>query len=154
MKLLIHANALYPEVSDPAGPWLRFLAQLAEEIGGDDEAVELSFTGDAGIRELNARWRGLDRATDVLSFSYGRSLPEWTPPQEDPVGEIVVSVERAREQAREYGHGAEEELSLLVIHGLFHIIGMDHEVPEEADIMAEAEEPYRRRLSDFFRQSG
>ena len=102
--------------------------------------MELSFTGDEEIRALNARWRGKDAATDVLSFSYGRSAPGEAGPEEDPIGEIVISVERAREQARRLGHGLEEELSLLAIHGLFHIMGMDHENEREAALMAEAEE--------------
>ncbi len=150
MKLMIHANPRFPETADEGAPWLRFLTGLATGIGERDDAVELSFLDDEEIRRVNAEYRGKDSATDVLSFHYGRSAPGEAGAEEDPFGEILISVETARRQAEDMSHGAEEELSLLAIHGLFHIMGMDHEEEEEAARMAEAEEPYRRSLSDFF----
>ncbi len=147
---MIHANPRFPETAVADAPWLRFLAGLAVGIGERDDAVELSFVDDAEIRRVNAEYRGKDSATDVLSFHYGPSAPGEAGAEEDPLGEILVSVETARRQAEKLGHGAEEELSLLAIHGLFHIMGMDHEEEEQAALMAEAEEPFRRSLSDFF----
>ena len=153
MKLVIQVNPRFDEVSAADAPWMSFLASLAAEIGEKADAVELSFTDDLEIRELNTHWRDKNTATDVLSFSYGRSAPDELAPEDDPVGEIVISVETAREQARSLGHGSEEELSLLAIHGLFHIIGMDHEDEDEAERMAQAEDPFRRRLASFFKSS-
>jgi len=150
MRLLPLADPAFPELENGRADWLAFLVDLAAGIGPAEDLVELNFLDDAGIRALNAAWRGLDAATDVLSFHYGRQAPDGA---EDPVGEIFVSVERAREQAARWGHGAEEELSLLVIHGLFHIMGMDHEDEEQAALMAEAEQPYRDRLAAYFAES-
>lgn len=150
MKLTIQATPEFPELAQPAASWLDFLKELAGEIGEPSHAVELSFVDDETIRQVNSQWRGKDSATDVLSFHYGRSTPDEADGEEDPFGEIIVSVERARKQARSLGHETEQELSLLVIHGLFHIMGMDHEDEDEAQRMAEAEEPYRKRLADFF----
>jgi len=153
MKLSIHASDRFPELLDGDLPWTCFLRSLAEEIGPPDDTVELSFVSDAEIAALNSEWRGNDGPTDVLSFHYGHSMPEGAEVEEDPVGEILVSVERARVQAAERGHGVEQELSLLVIHGLFHIMGLDHEDEDEAAEMAEAEHPFRLRLSEYFARS-
>lgn len=153
MKLSIHASDRFPEVLEADLPWTVFLAELVAEIGPPSDAVELSFVSDGEIRALNAQWRDKDVPTDVLSFSYGRSAPGEAGDEEDPVGEIIVSVDRARAQAADLGHGVEEELSLLVIHGLFHIMGLDHEDDREAELMAEAEHPYRIRLAEYFANS-
>ena len=147
MKLTVFANPEFPEVAREDLPWLAFLAGLAVEIGGEEDAVELSFVSDPEIAELNGRWRGREAPTDVLSFEYG---DEQAGPDGDPVGEVIVSVETARRQAEREGHSTEEELSLLLVHGLHHIIGHDHEEEAQARRMAEAEEPFRRRLTLFF----
>ncbi|MBC8366545.1 rRNA maturation RNase YbeY [bacterium] len=150
MKLTIQATPRFHELSEPKAGWLEFLKELAGEIGEPSDSVDLSFVDDEGIRWVNSKWRGKDRSTDVLSFHYGRSNPDEAEGEEDPFGEILVSVETAREQANRLGHETEQELSLLVIHGLFHIMGMDHEDENEAERMAEAEEPFRKRLADFY----
>ncbi len=74
-------------------------------------------TDDSGIRGLNRRYRGIDRATDVLSF-----------PMEDDylLGDIIISLDRVDAQAERYGVSREEELSRLFIHGLLHLLGYDH----------------------------
>lgn len=88
--------------------------------------VELLLTNNAEIHVLNKTYRGKDRPTDVLSFSL-----------EDPVnlGQLVISVERAEEQAKEIGQSLEEELRFLFAHGLLHLCGFDHEKPEDEAIM-------------------
>ena len=90
------------------------------------EDVELLLTDDATIQQLNKQYRGKDKPTDVLSFSL-----------DDPVhlGQLVISVDRAKEQAKELGQSLEEELKFLFAHGLFHLLGYDHEEPEEEKIM-------------------
>lgn len=90
------------------------------------EDVELLLTNDATIHKLNKQYRSKDRPTDVLSFSL-----------EDPVhlGQLVISVDRAREQAKDIGQSLEEELQFLFTHGLLHLLGYDHEEPEEEKIM-------------------
>lgn len=74
-------------------------------------------TSDADIRDLNRKFRGIDKATDVLSF-----------PMDDPVmiGDVAISLERAGEQASAYGAGLIEELARLIVHGTLHLLGYDH----------------------------
>jgi probable rRNA maturation factor len=87
------------------------------------------------MRSLNARFRGKDAATDVLSFPSG---------EKNPIGDIAISLGRARAQARECGHSTEEEICILLLHGVLHLLGMDHETDNGA--MARAELRWRRKL--------
>ena len=90
--------------------------------------MELLLTDNAEIQELNRTYRGKDRPTDVLSFGL-----------EDDVnlGQLVISVERTEEQAKEVGNTFEEELRFLFAHGTMHLLGYDHEVPADEKIMLE-----------------
>jgi len=88
-----------------------------------DAEVHLVLTGDRAIRELNQRYRNIDRATDVLSFPDGDELPSgWR-----LLGEIVISVDAARRQGVDLGHGELRELCELALHGTLHLLGYDHE---------------------------
>ncbi|MCL4495140.1 MAG: rRNA maturation RNase YbeY [Firmicutes bacterium] len=118
----------------------RVAATALENLGGLEEAeLSIVLTDDSAIRELNQSYRGVDRPTDVLSFSQregedGNISPEI-------LGDVVVSLDRAHEQAREYGHSFERELGFLVVHGILHLLGWDHEMPDdEARMMAKTEE--------------
>lgn len=150
MRVSFQPNPMLPELSEAGGGWQEFLARLAGEIGPADDLVEVSFIGDERMRTLNRDYRGVDRPTDVLSFRYGRTATGPAASEEDAVGEIILSVETAGRQADAAGHELVEELSVLVIHGLYHILGYDHEDDEEAAAMAELEVPYRRRLRRYF----
>jgi probable rRNA maturation factor len=152
--LTVKGGLRFREVSDPDLPWLRHLVQLALEIGEAADLVEVSFVDDPSISALNKEYRGRDTATDVLSFHYGREAVGLAGPEDDPVGEIIISVETARRQAILEKHTCEEEISVLVIHGLHHIMGYDHEVPEDAAKMLKAEEPWRLRVNGFFSSEG
>jgi len=102
---------------------------------GRNIEMELLITGDARIRELNRRWRGFDRPTDVLSFTMtGEDPLPFIAPEGGPVhlGEVVISFPRARRQAAQLGHSVEQELACLVIHGVLHLLGMDHQTETEA----------------------
>lgn len=83
--------------------------------------IELIITSNAEIQELNATYRNINRATDVLSFPY-EDVPM------GPLGSIVVSEKFVKEKAVEFSHKESDELALLFIHGLLHILGYDHEV--------------------------
>lgn len=87
--------------------------------------VSTHFVSDAKIQELNKKWRGQNKPTDVLSFSAqeGMSMPGL----ENILGDVVISVDRAKAQAEEFGHLLEEELVILFVHGLMHLKGYDHE---------------------------
>jgi len=102
-------------------------------------AVELSLVlcSDAFIRDLNRDYREKDTATDVLSFSQREG--EGSDPDDPILGDVIISVETASRQAEEQGHSLETELVVLMIHGLLHLLGHDHEETEEARRMASAE---------------
>lgn len=115
--------------------WERRLEE-ALRLCGQPETTQLSvtFVDDARIRELNREFRGKDRPTDVLSFPLlDGDAPEFQSVAGMPrmLGDIVVSVETARRQAAEYGHSLERELGFLLVHGLLHLLGEDHQTPEQ-----------------------
>ncbi len=117
--------------------------ELAGAELGPDVGVSLTFVDDAEIEALNREHRGVDRPTDVLSFSQLEGVELASPPEGEPrlLGDIVVSLERCQDQALEYGHSFERELAFLVAHGMLHLLGFDHQTPEEeAAMMAATEE--------------
>ncbi len=103
-------------------------ARLLAEIGRRG-TFSLVVVSDAAIRKLNKQWRGKDYATDVLSFPLELKIPPPGAPWE--IGEIVISAQKAQEQAEEYGHSFERELAFLFVHGFLHVLGFDHETPTE-----------------------
>ncbi len=112
--------------SQPAAEALRRVIRgCLSSLGRVDDLVEvhLLLTDDRRIRELNHHYLDRDRPTDVLSFPDGDRLPDGAV----LLGEIVVSVETARRQAEEGGHGELRELEELVLHGTLHLLGYDHE---------------------------
>lgn len=107
--------------------------------------VSIVLVDDEQIRELNRDYRQVDRPTDVLSFAYREEQeeePEVVDPvaEEDVLGDIVISLERAKAQAEEYGHSFAREVGFLVAHGLYHLLGYDHMRPEEEAVMRAKEE--------------
>lgn len=111
-----------------------FLDELVESAGGG-RAVTCLITDDAQLRELNRKFRRKDYATDVLSF----------PPAHGEAGELAISLDRAAAQAAERGHSVEEELRILMLHGMLHLAGMDHET--DSGQMERAETRWRKRLA-------
>src|SRR5437660_12624897 len=99
----------------------------------------LTLTGDEHLREYNRRYRGLDEPTDVLAFA-AQEAPQdqrfQAPPgTEDWLGDIVISLPRARRQARDAGHPINDEVRLLAVHGFLHLLGYDHAEPAEEAAM-------------------
>lgn len=96
--------------------------------------VELGLVigGDVQIQELNRQFRGVDAPTDVLAFAMWEADDEVKPDPEMPfyLGDVIVSYPRALAQATEAGHPVDEELSLLVVHGVLHLVGYDHDAEE------------------------
>ncbi len=99
--------------------------------------VSLTFTDNAGIRELNSKFRQIDRETDVLSFPLFDYEGEADEPVLDEIrnnlGDIVISLEKAQAQAEEYGHSYEREVAFLCVHSMLHLLGYDHERSQEDD---------------------
>lgn len=87
------------------------------------------FTTNDEIQELNSQWRSKNAPTDVLSFPMDAEEPPPGEPWE--LGDIIISVERAEEQAGEYGHSLERELCFLFVHGTLHVLGFDHETKKD-----------------------
>lgn len=105
-----------------------------------DAEISLTFCGDRAIHALNKQWRCVDRPTDVLSFPLFAD-------EEGPgiaggllLGDIVISLERAAAQAKEYGHSPEREILYLFTHGLLHLLGYDHLQEEDKPAMRSFEE--------------
>lgn len=120
-------------------PWQDALARMLEAAGVPERAeISVTFVDDAAIHDLNREHRGVDRPTDVLSFPQFEPDEELPPePLPYPLGDIVVSLDTARRQADEYGHGFDRELAFLLAHGLLHLLGHDHMTPdEEAEMRA------------------
>jgi probable rRNA maturation factor len=125
------------------------LAVLSAEKIGTPCCVSVLMTGDDGIRSINAEHRGLDRATDTLSFPLLSLAPGEKPSPDatnsDPdtglilLGDIVISLERAKAQAGEYGHSVEREAGFLAVHSTLHLLGYDH-VEEAAQKQMRAHE--------------
>lgn len=104
-----------------------------------DYEVSLSLVDNNEIRELNRTYRGKDYSTDVLSFPLieDDELVEF---EEKLLGDIVISVEKAVEQASEYNHSFEREMGFLVVHSMFHLMGYDHDTEEATKEMRSKEE--------------
>lgn len=144
--------------SDLSEEGLARLAQALEGLWeGDDLSAELLLVSEEEIRQLNARERGVDSVTDVLSFpsmdgikgqpvlaeEHGEELDE---DGNVFLGSIVICEKRAREQAQEYGHSFERELWYLAVHGILHCLGYDHMTEEEKREMREKEESVMQKL--------
>lgn len=117
--------------------------------GGPDEAeVSLMLVDDQRIHSLNLEYRGVDRPTDVLSFALQEELEEEPDSEfeDDMLGDIVISVERAREQAEEYGHSFDREIVYLAVHGTLHLLGYDHEEENDKQEMRSKEEEVMAKL--------
>lgn len=107
-----------------------------EEEGIDDTAeVSVTLVDNEGIRELNREHRDIDRETDVLSFPLGDDDGYEVDPDNDAImlGDIVISLEKAAQQAEEYGHSYRREVAFLITHSLFHLLGYDHVNSEEEE---------------------
>ena len=117
---------------------------LKEENINKNLDVYITLTNNENIRKINAEHRKIDKATDVLSFPmFNRDEIDSLHTQddtEDILGDIIISVEKVREQAEEYGHSFERELSYLVTHGMLHLLGYDHMIEEEKVVMRKREE--------------
>ena len=129
-----------------SGRKLKKVAQKVLEIVEQDQAeLCLVLMGNAEIRKLNAQFRKKDYPTDVLSFPAGDELPTGV----QLLGDVIISVEKAKEQAKARRRTLDEELVTLLIHGIVHLLGYDHErSPKDARIMDRLEKKIYRALCD------
>ena len=107
----------------------------------EDVTFNLIIVDNEYIHELNKNYRGIDRETDVITFALEDEdsliMPEEV---ERDLGEIYISIDKARSQAEEYGHGLLRELSFLAVHGFYHLLGYDHMTEEEEKVMFKKQE--------------
>jgi len=99
--------------------WAAFATKALATIGKSESSATIAFVSDRKIRELNRQFRGVDKATDVLSFPAGE-------PDDSELGDIAISVDTAATQAKENGLKFEGEIAQLILHGLLHLTGYDH----------------------------
>ena len=108
--------------------------------------ITITLTNNENIKIINKEYRNIDRATDVLSFpmfekeDLDKKIKNKDFLHEDILGDIIISVEKVREQAEEYGHSFERELSYMVVHGFYHLMGYDHMEEEEKVEMRKKED--------------
>lgn len=144
---------MYIEMQDETGRVSRdmmvdiekLVQSAAKRIGKEDKEMAITFVDNERIHQVNLEYRGMDRPTDVVSLEY---KPEESISFEDMdmdeadlaelmgefdayIGELYISVDRALEQAEDYGHSFEREMGFLAVHGFLHINGYDHYTPEE-----------------------
>jgi len=117
--------------------------EVLELVEKSQAELSIALVGNAEIRKLNAKFRKKDYPTDVLSFPAGDELPTGV----QLLGDVVISVERAKEQAKERRRTLNDEMVTLLIHGIVHLLGYDHErSPKDARIMDRLEKKIYRAL--------
>ena len=119
------------------------LLQLAER---EDAELSLALIGNAEMQKLNARYRDKDYPTDVLSFPAAKNLPAQAP----LLGDVIICVDKAAEQAKERRRTLDQEIVTLLIHGIVHLLGYDHErSAKDARIMTGIEKKMASQLCDL-----
>lgn len=136
--------------------WVRRITQHALKAGGIASPYEISlvFTDSETVQQLNRDYRGVDEPTDVLAFGM---LPQkeadssfvLPPDNVLRLGEVIISYPQAVEQAKEQGHSTEKELALLIIHGILHLLGYEHEQPEGESKMRAKEKELLEEMVPF-----
>lgn len=142
LKIQLSIRIEKPFVGLVSKQWLRRAVKLTLAHTGISSPVELGLViaGDETVHELNRTYRSVDRTTDVISFALSersaKDEPFVTPPDDViHLGEVILSYPQAKRQAHEQRHPLERELALLVAHGVLHLLGYDHELPEQAQRM-------------------
>lgn len=155
-----HSILFEAEVPVPEGTERLLVAAVSAALAAEGVEipceVDILLTDDEGIHQINQEMRGVDRPTDVLSFPMfqltpgSKPLPEWADLETGlvPLGDMAISLERARAQAQEYGHSVQRELSYLAVHSVLHLLGYDHlDEGEQKRLMREREEKILSELN-------
>lgn len=123
-----------------------------EKIEDSKLYVSITLTTPQNIHEINKKYRNVDRETDVLSFpmfekdELDRKIENREFEYEDVLGDIVISIDRVKEQAKEYGHSFEREFAYMIVHGFYHLMGYDHIKEEDKTKMRPKEEKVLNKL--------
>ena len=143
MNILIDKNPETLEIEKNLESEILRAAEVVSKLYGvENSEVSITLTDDKNIHELNKKFRGIDRPTDVLSFALRESdEPKILNAEIETLGDIIISVERAKLQAEEYGHSFLREMIFLEVHGLLHLLGYDH-IEENDRLEMEAEQKF------------
>lgn len=139
-------NSISPDLRESLTTLLNKAVREAIRLsdGSEEAEVSLMLVDDRRIHALNKEYRGVDRPTDVLSFALQEETEEEAAFgfefEDEMLGDIIISVERARMQAEEYGHSLEREIAYLAVHGTLHLLGYDHEAELDKEEMRRKEE--------------
>lgn len=117
--------------------FLALVDKVFKEVGvKDDYYIDVSIVDNDKIHEINKTYRGIDQPTDVISFAFYDDEEE-TINEDAPnsLGSIIISYQKAEEQAKDYGHSLNREMSFLFVHGLLHLLGYDHMKKEDEKVM-------------------
>lgn len=121
---------------------IRAAQVIGELYGAENSELSITLTDDEHIHELNKNYRGVDKPTDVLSFAFRESdEPEILNPQIEILGDVIISLERAKIQAENFGHSYLREVIFLTVHGILHLLGYDH-MEEDDRLEMEREQDY------------
>jgi probable rRNA maturation factor len=126
--IFLEIDASYRSHVEPAAIKRAAAATLQHQSVPPDSSMTIVITDDEAIQQLNHEYRGVDAPTDVLAFPAGHSDPE---SDSTYLGDIIISYPRAQAQAGAAGHSPSDELLLLAVHGVLHLLGHDHAEPEE-----------------------
>jgi probable rRNA maturation factor len=158
IDVLVDEGIAIPFATD----WLWGIAEqvLASEHAGSNAELSLVITGQDRIRQLNRDYRGKDEPTDVLAFAAtgggGAELPPFVSPPDGVrhLGEVVISYPQAVIQAAEHQHPVAREIAILVIHGVLHLLGYEHDVPERERRMKGREAEILSLIKENWREAG
>lgn len=125
----IYLNNNQDEIQVDEVYWTDFSQKILSSLNlSEDTEFSLTFVNNEEIHKLNKEYRKKDYATDVLSFPFEN---EFNLPINNIMGDVIISLQKAQAQAEEYGHSFNRELGFLIIHGILHLIGYDHETKED-----------------------
>ncbi|MDR0443135.1 MAG: rRNA maturation RNase YbeY [Treponema sp.] len=130
-----------------SGAMAEYALKVLDEINRDKWELSFLLCGDKTITSLNSRYRGKAEATDILSFSLGEKVRDDNEEYYLP-GDIVISLDTLRENAKYYQENEDEELRRLIIHGILHLDGMDHETTDSNEPMLALQEDILNRLKE------
>ena len=138
----IDIETTLPSLDIPSEALYNTVCRVLRGEGRDHATVTVILVDDPYIRQLNHKFRHLDRATDVLSFN----MDDGVGLNEEELGDVYISVDRARDQADRYHVSLDDELHRLLVHGCLHLLGYDHKNASERKVMREKEQVYSAPL--------
>ena len=133
----------YPKIKVDTRKIKQQIGKVMSSLDCNEHEISILFVGDQGIRDLNRQFRGTDRSTDVLSFPQLLD-GELELPGAPVLGDVAVSLETASHQSEDHGLSLGEELTLLLIHGILHLLSYDHEISDRE------EERMRKKTRELF----